>query len=135
MASPSLQSSGHRLPSGTASSKPARKSSVTTAVFVALPDGRGVNVECCPGDGAPLVLLHGLLDCAAGRKHLAELTDRPCYAVDLPGFGDSDCPTQPHLGLRAGRPRRIGGARGSRLHARRPFARGRCRHRAGRTSS
>jgi len=94
MASPSLQTSGHRLPWDTASSQPARKGRVTTAVSLALPDGRGVNVECWPGDGAPLVLLHGLLDCAAGWKHLAGLMDRPYYAVDLPGFGDSDCPTR-----------------------------------------
>jgi pimeloyl-ACP methyl ester carboxylesterase len=67
---------------------------VGTAVSVALPDGRRLSVDCWPGEGAPLVLLHGLLDCAVGWKHLAELMDRPCYAVDLPGFGDSDCPTR-----------------------------------------
>ena len=67
---------------------------MSTAVSVALPDGRRLSVECWPGDGAPLVLLHGLLDCAVGWKHLAEVMDRPCYAVDLPGFGDSDCPTR-----------------------------------------
>ena len=65
-----------------------------TAMAVALADGRRVNVECWPGHGAPLVLLHGLLDCAAGWKHLAQATHRPCYAVDLPGFGDSDRPTR-----------------------------------------
>ncbi len=67
---------------------------VATAMAVALPDGRRLSVECWPGDGAPLVLLHGLLDCAVGWKHLAEVMDRPCYAIDLPGFGDSDCPTR-----------------------------------------
>jgi len=51
-------------------------------------------VECWPGDGAPLVLLHGLLDCAVGWKHLAAVMRRPCFAVDLPGFGDSDRPTR-----------------------------------------
>jgi pimeloyl-ACP methyl ester carboxylesterase len=61
---------------------------------VALPDGRRVSVECWPGDGAPLVLLHGLLDCAMGWKHLAAVLRRPCFAVDLPGFGDSDPPTR-----------------------------------------
>ena len=61
---------------------------------VALPDGRRLSVECWPGDGAPLVLLHGLLDCGAGWKHLAGVMDRPCYAFDLPGFGDSDLPTR-----------------------------------------
>jgi pimeloyl-ACP methyl ester carboxylesterase len=51
-------------------------------------------VQRWAGAGAPLVLLHGLLDCAAGWKHLAEDMHRPCYAIDLPGFGDSDCPTR-----------------------------------------
>ena len=67
---------------------------MAAAVSVALPDGRRLSVECWPGQGAPLVLLHGLLDCAVGWKHLAGLSGRPCYAVDLPGFGDSDCPTR-----------------------------------------
>jgi pimeloyl-ACP methyl ester carboxylesterase len=61
---------------------------------VALPDGRRVSLEYWPGDDTPLVLLHGLLDCAAGWKHLAGTMDRPCYAFDLPGFGDSDRPTR-----------------------------------------
>ena len=66
-----------------------------TAMPVALADGRRVNVECWPGIGVLLwVLLHGLLDCAAGWKHLAQVTHRPCYAVDLPGFCDSDRPTR-----------------------------------------
>ena len=67
---------------------------VATATTIALPDGRRLSVECWPGDGTPLVLLHGLLDCAAGWKHLAEVMDRPCYAIDLPGFGGSDRPTR-----------------------------------------
>ena len=67
---------------------------VRTTTAVALPDGRRLSLECWPGDGAPLVLLHGLLDCALGWKQLAEAMDRPCYAVDLPGFGDSDRPTR-----------------------------------------
>jgi pimeloyl-ACP methyl ester carboxylesterase len=67
---------------------------VATTTAVALPHRRRLSLECWPGDGAPLVLLHGLLDCAVGWKHLAEVMDRPCYAVDLPGFGDSDRPTR-----------------------------------------
>src|SRR5664279_5636360 len=65
-----------------------------TRTAIVLPDGRRLSVECWPGDGAPLVLLHGLMDCAVGWKQLAEAMDRPCYAFDLPGFGDSDCPTR-----------------------------------------
>ncbi len=61
---------------------------------VELADGRRLSVECWPGEGAPLVLLHGLMDCGLGWKQLAAVIDRPCYAFDLPGFGDSDCPTR-----------------------------------------
>jgi pimeloyl-ACP methyl ester carboxylesterase len=67
---------------------------VATAITVEQPDGRRSSLEFWPGEGKPLVLLHGLLDCAVGWKHLARMIDRPCYAFDLPGFGDSDCPTR-----------------------------------------
>lgn len=67
---------------------------VATVTAVALPDGRQLSVDCWPGDGAPVVLLHGLLDCAVGWKQLAAVLRRPCFAVDLPGFGDSDRPTR-----------------------------------------
>jgi pimeloyl-ACP methyl ester carboxylesterase len=67
---------------------------VGTTTAVALPGGRRLSLECWPGEGSPLVLLHGLMDCAVGWKDLAGVMDRPCYAVDLPGFGDSDCPTR-----------------------------------------
>jgi pimeloyl-ACP methyl ester carboxylesterase len=67
---------------------------VATVIALALPDDRRLSVERWPGDGAPLVLLHGLLDCAAGWKHLAGVMHRPCFAVDLPGFGGSDRPTR-----------------------------------------
>ena len=49
---------------------------------VELPDRRRVSLERWPGEGAPLVLLHGLLDCAVGWKHVARLVDRPCYAFE-----------------------------------------------------
>jgi pimeloyl-ACP methyl ester carboxylesterase len=94
MASPAVQIASQRRSANDASSKPLGTDRVATAMAVGLPDGRRLSVECWPGDGAPLVLLHGLLDCAVGWKHLAEVMHRPCYAVDLPGFGDSDCPTR-----------------------------------------
>jgi pimeloyl-ACP methyl ester carboxylesterase len=77
-----------------ASGELVRVDRVATAMAVALPDGRRVSLECWPGEGAPLVLLHGLLDCAVGWKHVAAVMDRPCFAFDLPGFGDSDRPTR-----------------------------------------
>ena len=67
---------------------------VAKTIAVALPDGRRLSVECWPGEDSPLVLLHGLLDCGVGWRHLAAVMHRPCYAVDLPGFGDSDRPTR-----------------------------------------
>jgi pimeloyl-ACP methyl ester carboxylesterase len=94
MASPALQIASQRRSADNASSTRVPMGRMARATIVALPDGRRLSVECWPGDGTPLVLLHGLLDCAMGWKHLAEVMDRPCYAVDLPGFGDSDRPTR-----------------------------------------
>jgi pimeloyl-ACP methyl ester carboxylesterase len=64
---------------------------------VTLPDGRGLRVRCRPGRGRPLVLLHGLFDDAEGWDALARDTHRPCYAIDVPGFGGSDGPTRPRI--------------------------------------
>jgi pyruvate dehydrogenase E2 component (dihydrolipoamide acetyltransferase) len=64
---------------------------------VTLPDGRRLRMRCRPGRGHPLVLLHGLFDDAEGWDALARDTDRPCYAVDVPGFGASDGPTRPRI--------------------------------------
>jgi pimeloyl-ACP methyl ester carboxylesterase len=94
MASAPLQSIGSARSAIRAPSNPTGRDRVPRSVLITLPDGRCLSVDRWPGDGAPLVLLHGLLDGAVGWKHLAEVMDRPCYAVDLPGFGDSDCPTR-----------------------------------------
>jgi pimeloyl-ACP methyl ester carboxylesterase len=64
---------------------------------VILPDGRRLRLRCWPGRGHPLVLLHGLFDDAEGWDALARDTHRPCYAVDVPGFGASDGPTRPRI--------------------------------------
>lgn len=64
---------------------------------VTLPDGRRLRMRCWPGRGHPLVLLHGLFDDAEGWDALARDTARPCYAVDVPGFGASDGPTRPRI--------------------------------------
>ncbi len=83
-----------RASAGVLPSRPARTRRVARQMSIELRDGRSVSLEFWPGEGAPVVLLHGLLDCAAGWKRLAKAIDRPCYAIDLPGFGDSDCPTR-----------------------------------------
>jgi pyruvate dehydrogenase E2 component (dihydrolipoamide acetyltransferase) len=64
---------------------------------VTLPDGRRLRMRCWPGRGHPLVLLHGLFDDAEGWDALARDTQRPCYAIDVPGFGASDGPTRPRI--------------------------------------
>jgi hypothetical protein len=92
MASSAVQGASQIPSASNAPGEPVGIDRVATATAVELPDGRRLSVECWPGDGAPLVLLHGLLDCAVGWKHVARMIDRPCYAFDLPGFGDSDCP-------------------------------------------
>jgi pimeloyl-ACP methyl ester carboxylesterase len=59
--------------------------------------GRRVRARCWMGIGRPLVLLHGLFDDSEGWIQLARDTQRPCYALDLPGFGASSLPTRPRL--------------------------------------
>jgi pimeloyl-ACP methyl ester carboxylesterase len=66
-------------------------------ISVTLPDGRAIGVRAWPGQGEPLVLLHGLLDSASGWDDLATASDRPCIAIDLPGFGRSSVPTRPRF--------------------------------------
>jgi pimeloyl-ACP methyl ester carboxylesterase len=62
---------------------------------VRLAQGRRLRVRRWPGEGRPLVLLHGLLDDSEGWTSLAMDTKRPCFAIDLPGFGGSDLPLYP----------------------------------------
>ena len=66
-----------------------------------LPDGRRMHALVWEGRGAPLVILHGLLDSAEGWTELCEATQRPCVAFDLSGFGASDMPLRPSLGAYA----------------------------------
>src|SRR5690349_19198880 len=54
-----------------------------------LAGGRRLRVRLWPGTGKPLVLLHGLLDDSEGWVQVANDTERPCLAIDLPGFGAS----------------------------------------------
>jgi pimeloyl-ACP methyl ester carboxylesterase len=70
---------------------------ITRRQTLELPDGRVLAYREKAGRGRPLVLLHGLMDCSAGWETLARATHRPVVAFDLPGMGDSDCPTSPRL--------------------------------------
>jgi pimeloyl-ACP methyl ester carboxylesterase len=64
---------------------------------VRLAEGRRLRVRSWPGEGRPLVLLHGLLDDSEGWTSLAMDTQRPCFAIDLPGFGGSELPLRPRI--------------------------------------
>jgi pimeloyl-ACP methyl ester carboxylesterase len=64
---------------------------------VSLHASRRMTVRAWPGEGEPLVLLHGLLDSSEGWESLALRTERPCFALDLPGFGGSSLPFRPHI--------------------------------------
>jgi pimeloyl-ACP methyl ester carboxylesterase len=65
---------------------------------LSLADGRRLCVRRRgrPRDGT-LVLLHGLLDSAAGWSELCQELTGPFVAVDIPGFGDSDAPAEPTI--------------------------------------
>jgi pimeloyl-ACP methyl ester carboxylesterase len=64
---------------------------------VQVPGGRRLSARAWAGEGAPLVLLHGLLDSSEGWDNLARRLKRPCLAIDLPGFGGSDLPSEPRI--------------------------------------
>ena len=64
---------------------------------VPLADGRHLRVRRTPGRGRPAVLLHGLLDDAAGWSQVMERSSHPCLAFDLPGFGGSSAPRRPRI--------------------------------------
>lgn len=62
-----------------------------------LAGGRSLGLRVWEGAGTPVVLVHGLLDCALGWESYAQRTSRRLVAVDLPGLGGSDLPTQARL--------------------------------------
>ena len=65
---------------------------------VPLAGGRHLRVLRTPGRGRPAVLLHGLLDDAAGWRGVMERSSHPCLAFDLPGFGGSSLPLRARVG-------------------------------------
>lgn len=79
----------------TPANRAARSARRPVARFVALPDGRRLHALTWKGRGTALVLLHGVLDSASGWNDLCRATSRPCIAIDLGGFGESDLPAQP----------------------------------------
>jgi pimeloyl-ACP methyl ester carboxylesterase len=70
---------------------------LASVLSVDLPGERRLTGRLWPGHGDPLVLIHGLFDSSEGWADLAGSTDRPCLAIDLPGFGGSDLPAAPRI--------------------------------------
>src|SRR3954447_19918647 len=66
-------------------------------ISVHVPGGRRLTGRAWGGEGAPLILLHGLLDSSEGWNDMAVRTPRPCIALDLGGFGRSDLPASPRI--------------------------------------
>src|SRR5918997_19706 len=62
---------------------------------ISLPGGRTLVARIQPGEGVPIVFLHGLFGSAASWAEVCSALDRPCIAFDLPGFGGSDAPSRP----------------------------------------
>lgn len=53
---------------------------------------RRIHAREYSGSGTPVVYLHGLLDSSEGWHEVATRSERPSFALDLPGFGNSTCP-------------------------------------------
>jgi pimeloyl-ACP methyl ester carboxylesterase len=64
---------------------------------LALSGGRSLCVRRWPGEGVPIVLLHGLLDSSEGWNDVCTDLAHPCFAFDVPGFGRSDAPSRGSL--------------------------------------
>jgi len=65
-----------------------QSSSTTHRIEVA--PGRTVVARVRPGEGVPIVFLHGLFSSSETWTRVCSELDRPSIAFDLPGFGDSD---------------------------------------------
>jgi pimeloyl-ACP methyl ester carboxylesterase len=83
------------MPSERASGRAAKRRGRSHRTAVILADGRRIAARVWTGDGTPVVLLHGVLDSSEGWTAFCRSTSRPCVAIDLGGFGDSDLPRRP----------------------------------------
>jgi pimeloyl-ACP methyl ester carboxylesterase len=55
---------------------------------------RSLHVRAWPGQGKPVLLVHGLMSSSRAWNDVAAALSRPCLAIDLPGFGQSSQPTR-----------------------------------------
>src|SRR3954454_25372095 len=95
LCSPRRERCGLRLPTGGADEMDIMRAPDIHDVRLA--QDRRLRVRSWPGEGRPLVLLHGLFDDSEGWTGLAMDTHRPCVAIDLPGFGGSELPLRPRI--------------------------------------
>jgi pimeloyl-ACP methyl ester carboxylesterase len=65
---------------------------MTTTHQISLPTGRKLVARSRPGEGVPVVFLHGLFGSSKCWAEVSSGLDRPCISFDLPGFGESDSP-------------------------------------------
>lgn len=65
-----------------------QSSSTTHRIEVA--GGRTLVARVRPGEGVPVVFLHGLFSSSETWTRVCSELDRPSIAFDLPGFGESD---------------------------------------------
>lgn len=70
---------------------------MTTRHQISLPGGRTLAALTKPGQGVPVVFLHGLFGSASCWSDVIAALPQPAIAFDLPGFGASDLPLRPHV--------------------------------------
>jgi pimeloyl-ACP methyl ester carboxylesterase len=70
---------------------------MSRAVNIRIAGRRRLTAREWGGREPGVVLLHGLLDSAAGWEALALASGQRCLAVDLPGFGGSPLPARPRI--------------------------------------
>jgi pyruvate dehydrogenase E2 component (dihydrolipoamide acetyltransferase) len=61
---------------------------------IELAQGRVLSAKVWPGEGLPIVFLHGMLGSSDSWAEVAGRIERPAVAFDLPGFGGSDLPVE-----------------------------------------
>src|SRR3954454_9891632 len=69
-----------------------------TVLDIQIPAKRSIRVREYAGTGTAVVFLHGLLDSSEGWHQVASRSQRPCFCIDLPGFGVSTCPPYERIG-------------------------------------
>ena len=73
-----------------------------TTHHIGLAGGRTLAARTWPGQGMPIVFLHGMLSSSDVWSGACSGLSRPCIAFDLPGFGGSDLPVRAGVDAYAG---------------------------------